>query len=462
MKIALIGDVHANLAALEAVLADLADRGADIIINTGDYTGYGPCPEETVKLLMEKETVSVIGNYDRKVLKVEQKLEEWKKKKRPEKWKAFQWAFEQLGPETRKYLSFLPARKTFVTGNKTILVTHGSPASISEHLDKDTPDERLAELAELGNADIMITGHSHEAFSKQVGTTWFINPGSVGRPGDGDPRASYAILQIGTGYFRIDHYRVEYDVEKTVAEIEKKGLPPSFSEMFRQGRDLDDVDPPEKKTESDPCVTDPHEDGNPGIPEEDPSVHMARTYLEESAPIHAPHCRQVAKLSLSLFDQLLPLHCINKEGRLVLELAANLHDIGWSQGQKGHHKTALEMILKAEEVIPDNRLRLMSASVARYHRKADPDTKHAHYRELAEKDRNVVKSLASIIRIADGLDWEHLENVKDIFCEVDEAAVTLHCLVHHPSEEERERALQKGRLFEKVFERRLTVSWDQI
>jgi putative phosphoesterase len=453
MKIALIGDVHANLAALEAVLADLTNRGADIIINTGDYTGYGPCPEETVKLLMEKEAVSVIGNYDRKVLKVEQKLEEWKKRKRPEKWKAFQWAFEQLGPETRKYLSFLPARKTFVTGNKTILVTHGSPVSISEHLGKDTSDERLTELAHLVNADVIITGHSHEAFSKQVGTTWFINPGSVGRPGDGDPRASYAILQIGTGSFRIDHYRVEYDIEKTVAEIEKKGLPSSFSEMFLQGRNLDEVDP---------CVTDPHENGNLSIPEDDPAVQRARAYLEENAPIHASHCRQVAKLALSLFDQLLPLHCINKEGRLALVLAANLHDIGWVRGQKGHHKTALEMVLKAEEVIPDDRLRLMVASIARYHRKADPDIKHSHYRELAEKDRNVVKSLASIIRIADGLDWEHLENVKDIFCEVDDDTVNLHCLVLHPSEEERQRALQKGGLFEKVFERRLSVWWDQI
>jgi len=90
-------------------------------------------------------------------------------------------------------------------------------------------------------ADVIVCGHSHREFARQVDETWFINTGSVGRPDDGDPRACYAVLQIGDGTFQIDHFRLEYDLASAVAAIHDRGLPEAFAQMLIQGRNLDAV-----------------------------------------------------------------------------------------------------------------------------------------------------------------------------------------------------------------------------
>ena len=122
-----------------------------------------------------------------------------------------------------------------------ILLTHGSPASNSEHLTPATPEERLRELAQTAKADVIICGHSHQPFARQVDGVWFINTGSVGRPDDGDPRACYAILEIESDKIQVQHYRVEYDVERAVAAIRERKLPELFAQMLLQGRNLDAV-----------------------------------------------------------------------------------------------------------------------------------------------------------------------------------------------------------------------------
>ncbi|MBN1333779.1 MAG: YfcE family phosphodiesterase [Synergistales bacterium] len=459
MKIAVLGDVHANLPALEAVLEDVFSREVEMIFNTGDYTGYGPFPDETVRTLRSLEIVSVIGNYDRKVLKADRKLEEWKQKKRKEKWNAFKWALDHLSDESRKYLCSLPREQRFKVKGKDFLISHICPESPSEYLDARTSPETFRNIAEKLHAHVIIMGHSHSAFSYRSGNTWFINPGSVGRPVDGDPRASYAILDIRPDLLEIQLYRVEYDVKSTLKGLEEKGLPDSFAQMFIQGLDLEAVDPQEEERSS----TDPHENEDPEIYEKvHPLVTKAREFTAETAPIHAPHCRQVARLSLSIYDQLLPLHGMGREERLVLELGANLHDIGWIEGQKGHNKTSMKMIRSREDLIPDRRMRNLVANLARYHRKADPHIKHAHFSELEPGDRNMVKALSSILRIADGLDWDHLDNVRDLFCETDGTWVRLICRAHNPSEAEKVRAREKGRLFEETFKRKLEIQWHLI
>lgn len=125
-------------------------------------------------------------------------------------------------------------------GGKNILLTHGSPVSNEEALTPDTPDERLRELAEL-NTDLILCGHSHQAFARQVDSTWFINPGSVGRPDDGDPRTGYAILHVEPDVLQVEHFRLEYDVDRAVQAIRENGLPEAFAQMVLQGYDLDTV-----------------------------------------------------------------------------------------------------------------------------------------------------------------------------------------------------------------------------
>ena len=240
MKVALIGDVHANLPALEAVLAHAHRQGVEAIWNSGDFLGYGAFPNEVVVRLRAEGALSIIGNYDLKVLKFPKQKEKWGKSKHPQKYLAFQWAYEHLSNENRKYLRSLPEEIQMESGGKNILLIHGSPVSNEEALTPDTPDERLRELAAL-KTDLIICGHSHQAFARQVDGTWFINPGSVGRPDDGDPRTAYAILQIGPDLLQVEHFRLAYDLDRAVQAIRENGLPEAFAQMAIKGYDLDTV-----------------------------------------------------------------------------------------------------------------------------------------------------------------------------------------------------------------------------
>ncbi len=242
-KAALIGDVHANLPALEAVLADARGRGAEAIWDVGDGVGYNAFPDEVVRLLRASGAISLAGNYDLKVLKFPRKAAKWRREKRPEKRLAFQWAYEHLSEQSRATLAALPREVRLTVEGRRVLLTHGSPASIDEPLSPQSPVERLSELARLARADIVVCGHSHQPFTRQVEGVWFINPGSVGRPDDGDPRASYAILDIRRDLVAPQLVRIAYDVERAVAALRRHRLPRAFAEMIRRGRSLDAIAP---------------------------------------------------------------------------------------------------------------------------------------------------------------------------------------------------------------------------
>jgi len=241
VQVALLGDVHANLPALEAVLEHARRRDVEAIWNVGDFLGYGAFPDEVVKRLRRENTLSIVGNYDLNVLRFKKKRKKWRKSKHPHKFLAFQWARENLSKKSRKYLRSLPQERRLRVEGWHILLTHGSPASCEEHLTPDTLEERLRELARLADADAIICGHSHQPFARQVDGVRFVNTGSVGRPDDGDPRACYAILYLGPKRFQVHHYRVEYDVERAVAAIRKHELPEAFAQMMLQGRALEAV-----------------------------------------------------------------------------------------------------------------------------------------------------------------------------------------------------------------------------
>lgn len=241
MKVALIGDIHANLPALDAVLSHARAHAVDVYWNIGDFVGYGAFPDEVVTVLRKLGATSIQGNYDRKVIKVKKKRRKWEHEKTPEKWLAFEWAYNHLSKENRRYLRDLPVQARLEHEGHQILLVHGSPASQDEHLTLETSVERLAELAGLAHAEIVVCGHSHQPFTRFAQQTWFINTGSVGRPDDGDPRAAYAILDLKPGSCETIHYRVEYDVEREASAICAVGLPEDFARMARQGRNLDAV-----------------------------------------------------------------------------------------------------------------------------------------------------------------------------------------------------------------------------
>jgi putative phosphoesterase len=242
VRIGLVSDVHANLPALETVVAHAQAQGCEVFWNLGDLVGYGPFPQETVKFLRKLPEMSVLGNYDRKVLSVPKKEKRWRKTKHPLKFQAFEWAYGSLSKKSRNFLKNLPFERRVEFGKVGIYLSHGSPESDAEVILPSTSTERLRHLAGLAGAPLILCGHSHQPFAFEFERWWFINPGSVGRPLDGDPRASYAILDADERSWSILHYRLEYDVSRVVEQIRLRGLPPEFARMLEMGLDLGEVE----------------------------------------------------------------------------------------------------------------------------------------------------------------------------------------------------------------------------
>jgi CHAD domain-containing protein len=174
-------------------------------------------------------------------------------------------------------------------------------------------------------------------------------------------------------------------------------------------------------------------------------------------PEGAGHSRQVTRLSLRLFDSLVSLHGYGKKERNLLAYAGLLHDIGWAFGQKGHHTRSCRMILSDTTLPVTPQERTMIALIARNHRKPLKEGKDRLFSGLTAKDRRRVLALSALLRIADGLDYTHADRVLSLSCTVSPSSVT--CIPEWDGEPgvERERALTKSDLFERVFARRFEI-----
>ncbi len=129
MKVALIGDVHANLPALEAVLAHAHEEGVEAIWNVGDLIGVGPFPDQVVKRVRKENVRSILGGYDRAVLRFKKKKAKWRKEMPAEEYLALEWAYDALSKSSRKYLRFLSAEMRTGVKGRRILLTHTGPCS---------------------------------------------------------------------------------------------------------------------------------------------------------------------------------------------------------------------------------------------------------------------------------------------------------------------------------------------
>lgn len=240
MRIAVFSDVHANLPALEAVLADMARRDVEGAIHLGDLVGYGPHPDAVVERIKGLDLSGVVGNYDLAVCETdaEEGLSRYLKAAISEVGRrTYLWTRENTADASREYLKGRPARILIEEGELTFLFTHGSPERPNEYLNPDTPEERLAELFDGSGADVLVVGHTHLPQAREVGGRLLLNPGSVGKPKDGDPRASYLILDTERGV-RAEHVRVSFDVESVAADCVSSGLPKEQAEGLLLGRSV--------------------------------------------------------------------------------------------------------------------------------------------------------------------------------------------------------------------------------
>ncbi|MGB9437362.1 MAG: metallophosphoesterase family protein [Desulfobacterales bacterium] len=237
-KILILGDIHANYPALKAIQTYIRPDRFDRIVNTGDFTVYSTFPNETIQWFRKrKKTICILGNTDRRVLRI-LNGKQTKKPRKKEKRVMYFWTSENLLPENVKYLKSLPEQTDFTIGPIRIGVFHGTCDDADEELFPDAPEARFRKLAKGSPCQIHIMGHSHVPYYKVAGGVHFINPGSAGRMFDGDPRASFAILKISSEKIGVEHFRIPYPVKEVVNSLKKNRLPNIYTKMFQIGKKL--------------------------------------------------------------------------------------------------------------------------------------------------------------------------------------------------------------------------------
>jgi predicted phosphodiesterase len=246
IRFALISDIHANLPALRAVLADI-DKQANVdgIYHLGDLTGYAPWPNEVVALLKERAIPGIAGNYDSTVAADYKHCGCRAESERDEELShlSFEWTKAHVTRETKSYLGALPFRLDIRpfgghAAGPTITLIHGNQTLNTVYVTEDRPDTFLEKMAAgLGaqSEDVVCFGHTHKPWQRVVGGVQFINCGSVGRPKDGDHRACYVMLSIDASGPHGEFVRVPYDVEETARALIEAGLPTEFAEVLRSG-----------------------------------------------------------------------------------------------------------------------------------------------------------------------------------------------------------------------------------
>jgi len=447
MKVAVLADIHANLHALEAVLADAERLGCERVWSLGDYLGYGACPDEVVALLARSPGDCVIGNYDTRALRCGGPVEGRPNPKSPAKRFLFRWSYAQLSAANRRVLASLPpVRRKRVLGRR-FLLTHAGGARGDRIIDARTPADDLAELADRAKADVLLFGHTHRTFDRTVNRVRLLNPGPVGRPEDGDPRASYAVLTVARDRLTVRRRRVAYDLRAAVRAIEDAGLPEAFARMLRDGRRLETV-----LARMAPRPACPQE----RRPQDDPLLASASALAEDLGD-DLDHSRHVTHLALGLFDVLQRYHCLGRPMRRLLHCAGLLHDIGWVHGRRRHHKNARDMILDAPGLPLDDRSRVLVALTARYHRRALPAERHTRFAELNAGDRYRVWMLGGILRVADGLDASHQGCVQEVAADVSTSCVTITAHLRYTAADEIATANSKSAMLAAAFAREVRV-----
>jgi len=258
-----ISDIHSNLAALEVVIDYMDRKNVELVINLGDTVGYYCKPNEVVGLLTEQHLVNLMGNHDMSIAGgIHEKyfsseflgtLTEGfiKADKNYDALESIAWHISHMTPSNANFIIDDSSRMIEIEGIKLSLA-HGMPPEVRNnvrdavgfYLYEDSLSlfqERILDHLEENECRLMMTGHTHFPYHKTIVRNdkmyHLINPGSVGQPRDGDPRASFMMMEINDGKLkRIDNIRLEYNVELTKELIKREDLPITLAKRLDKGK----------------------------------------------------------------------------------------------------------------------------------------------------------------------------------------------------------------------------------
>lgn len=235
----IFSDIHANLPALQAVMADMDQRGLENRYCLGDLVGYGTFPNEVVAAIHSSKIPTIMGNYDQGVGnssadcgcayrdEVSKALGQ----------RSIAWTNEHTTGENKAFLRQLPPHLPLRLGDLNVLLVHGSPRRVNEYLYEDRPDSSLERLLDLAEAGVLVCGHTHLPYHRVLPSgRHVVNDGSVGKPKDGDPRACYVLLEAEGRDLKVQFIRVPYDIQAAVKAIQASEMPHEYAQMLLEGR----------------------------------------------------------------------------------------------------------------------------------------------------------------------------------------------------------------------------------
>lgn len=213
MRILVLGDIHSNWVALRSI-----EEEFDYCLFTGDLVDYGTDPLPCIDWVRKNVSAAVRGNHDHSIAQRVPGAGKTGYRRLAAETRPLHWKL--LDSRKLKFLGRLPVTTHFRAGDLSIQLVHGTP--------RDPMDEYLAadpiswkQRLDATDADIVCVGHTHAQFHLDLESIQVLNPGSVGQPRDGDPRAAYAVIEDGI----VSLHRIEYDIDEAVDQVRKSGVP---------------------------------------------------------------------------------------------------------------------------------------------------------------------------------------------------------------------------------------------
>jgi putative phosphoesterase len=236
MRLAVVSDIHGNLTALEAVIADIERRGVDRVVHGGDLALGGCQPAEVIDRVRELRWLGIVGNTDELLWRAEQR--ELQQRRAPKLGALLALLFDEWAPATRQllgeeriaWLRQLPDEHR----EHDLALVHASPGDLWRAPQPDAEDSELAATYGSRNATVAVYGHIHRPYVRELAGLTVANSGSVGSPYDGDPRASYLLLDSG----RAQVVRVAYDIDRELDRLRRSSYPDAarIAQTRRQGK----------------------------------------------------------------------------------------------------------------------------------------------------------------------------------------------------------------------------------
>lgn len=239
MKIAILADVHANLRALEAVLADLEEVQPDCVVVNGDMVNRGPSSPQVIERLWDRPNFwFTLGNHDDLLLGWNTQNPAFSDTFAEPLFASMGWAAAQLNTEHLRWISNLPYQVGQYPNHKLfsldkgegmgealeLRITHGSPRHYREGYDEYQSLEVLGEISQDYPARLLVGSHTHRPFMYQLGNSLILNSGAVGAPFNGDTRSQYVVVEMGQNHIQVDFRQIPYNLEAALRDFHTSGM----------------------------------------------------------------------------------------------------------------------------------------------------------------------------------------------------------------------------------------------